>query len=314
MSSLLELIEKLRQTEEAIAQTETTFVESRSAAVALSLDSLKRWRNELEAQFEQASKSQQVDVCRYRLFDPAGDNPAVRVVAGALRDFQELVTTVYEALKSGPKQRVTTNAEARTVTSLNFAYTFAGSLGVVLTIPNEQLLLGSTPLDEAVEQVFSLLQANDSGTIRKKAQTLGPAAVRLAYEWAKVQAEAGVGSEVEWRHGPTVRSHVLLQRQEVQRLEEIIAQTSDTTEDRVPMRGRLVGIDTKSRTFHFEYSGEDLRGRLADTVTFETTVELPAIYDVVVLQRKVMALATGQETITYVLESLKPLSTEGRQS
>lgn len=308
MSNLIALIDKLRQTDESIAETEAAFAQSKSPAIALSLQSLQRWRAELEVQFEQATITQQVDVCRYRIFDAINDSPAVRVVANTLRDFQELVTTAYEALRTGPKQRITTNAEARSATSFNFAYTFSGSLGVVLTVPNDHLLMGSTYLDAAVEEVFGLLSASDSSAIRQKAETLGPAAVALAYRWAKVQAEAGVGSDVEWRRGPLVRSRVLLQHQELQHLEQLIAQTTEIVEDRVPMRGRLVGIDAKTRTFHFEYAGDDIRGRVAESVSFETTVELPAIYDAVVLQRKRIELATGEESITYLLESLMPLS------
>lgn len=284
------------------------FAQSKSPAIALSLRSLERWRAELELQFQQATVTQQVDVCRYRIFDAVNDSPALRVVANSLRDFQELVTTAYEALKTGPRQRVTTNAEARNATAFNFAYTFSGSLGVVLTVPNDHLLMGSTYLDAAVEQVFGLLSSGDSAAIRQKAETLGPAAVRLAYEWAKVQAEAGVGSEVEWRRGSLVRSRLMLQHQQLQHLERMIEQTTEIVEDRIAMRGRLVGIDSKTRTFHFEYAGEDIRGRVAESVTFETTVELPAVYDAVVLQRKKIELATGEESITYVLESLMPLS------
>lgn len=311
MSTLLDVVERLRDTEQAIAQTEEAIAAHPEFAgsLALTLGSYARVKAELETTFQAITNRDQVDVCRYRIFE-AATNPSLRVVATALRDFQEIVTTVYDALKNGPKRKMTTSVESRAASTFGFAYTFAGSLGIALTIPNDHLLTGKTTVDGTMETIFSILRSDEPADIRHYATELGPAPIKLVYQWAKAQAEAGIGTELQWMRNDTVREDVILQHQELERLERIIAQTSDVTVSTILMRARLVGIDSKTRTFHLEYEGGDLKGRLADDVANEASVAIPAVYDVIVHVEAVTVLATGRESSAHTLVLLTPITGE----
>jgi len=310
MSRLLDIVDRIRETEAAIAETETAIANNPEFAgsLSLTLGSYARVREELETTFETITDSERVDVCRYRLFDAVDISPSIRVISKVLHDFQDLVTTVYDALDNKPNQRVATNAAARAATTFGLAYTFSGSLGMALTIPNEQLLSGKTTIDGAIETIFDIMKSDQPEDIRHYANELGAAPIKLVYQWAKTHADAGIGAEVQWMRKGEVRADVLLQHLEMERLESIIAQTSDTSVDTIPMRARLVGIDSKTRTFHLEYEGDDVRGKLDDTLAVETAVEVPAVYDAIVEVQTVTTLATGRETSSYILKELKSLS------
>jgi hypothetical protein len=310
MSRLLDVVDRIRETDAAIAETETAIANNPEYAgsLSLTLGSYARVREELEATFEAVTASERIDVCRYRLFDAVDISPSIRIISKVLHDFQDLVTTVYDALDNKPNQRVATNAAARAATTFGLAYTFSGSLGMALTIPTEQLLTGETTIDGAIDIIFEIMKSDQPEDIRHYADELGSAPIKLVYEWAKTHADAGIGAEVQWMRKGSVRADVLLQHLEMERLETIIAQTSETSVKSVPMRARLVGIDSKTRTFHLEYEGDDVKGKLGDTLPMETAVEVPAVYDAVVDVKTVTALVTGRESSSYVLTALTPLS------
>src|SRR5947208_14579093 len=99
MPELLEIISQLDDTEAAIARTEqelSRYPDERGLRITLA--SLEKRQENLALQFDAVATSRGLDVCNYRLFGALPSmRPNLRTFASALKDFQELVTTVYEA-------------------------------------------------------------------------------------------------------------------------------------------------------------------------------------------------------------------------
>jgi hypothetical protein len=131
MSALDSLLERVRSAYAAVSETEavaTRFPGDRF--VLANLESLKRNAARLEAEWEEASRNQQIEICRYRLIGAAATRYALSNVAQSLLDFQGLFSQIYDALKSGAKHRARLAAPIRQETEFEFAFTYPGSLGL----------------------------------------------------------------------------------------------------------------------------------------------------------------------------------------
>ncbi|HZH31349.1 MAG TPA: hypothetical protein VEY11_11360 [Pyrinomonadaceae bacterium] len=309
MSALLEITEKLQDTEAAIAHLEREIArQPTSPSVVASLASLRKRQRNLESQFADAAAQQHLDVCSYRLFpdEAEEERPTLRAFTKTLLDFQTLVTQVYYARKTGqPRGTTHVSADAATETAFGFAYTFTGSLGIVLTLPNERLLFGETEIDKAISTVFEMVKADSPQKIASYAKELGAAPIRTLYNWVSDQVRSGLSSQIEWRREREVRADLLVQFPELEELKRAIEATSDEETEELTLRGFLVGLDVVSRTFHMTFEeGEDIRGKISESVGLEHTVELPKLYTAKIVRTKKVYYSTERETVYHYLESL----------
>ncbi len=194
MSVLLEITEKLQDTQAAIHKLEEAISrQPPTPSVIATLSTLEKRQRDLEAQFSELTADQHFDVCSYRLFPDhkEEDRPTLRAFTKTLLDFQTLVTQVYYAKKTGrPRETTHVTAEAASETAFGFGYTFTGSLGVVLTLPNERLLFGETDIDRAIKTVFELVKAESPQQIASHAKELGAAPIRTLYNWVSDQVRS----------------------------------------------------------------------------------------------------------------------------
>ncbi len=240
MPDILDLQEKLQDTTAAIAQLEHAVIENPDTpSLAANLRSLHKRREVLEALFLEMANQLEQDVCRYRLF-VAGTRPTISGLAQAWNTFQGAFSVIYDAIKNGPKLRGRVSGTAAEETALGFSYSFTGSVGIVMTMPNERLLLGETFLDQAIRTMFDLAGAHEHKQIREFAKTLGPAPVRAMYYWANSHVQHGMGAEIEWRREKELRARLLIQEPELARLTSVILQTSDETSEKLTYTGCCV--------------------------------------------------------------------------
>jgi hypothetical protein len=227
---------------------------------------------------------------------------AISAVARTLTDFQEWLTTIYDALKNGPKERDRRDAEAISTTRLNFAYSYAGSVGVVMTMPAEQLLIGETNLDKAIGTIFKLAKAKSTDEVAVFAKNLGPATIRRMYRWVTDHLEAGVGADIEWRRNQNVKSNLLIQQPELRELQNTIGATSEETETTIEIAGVLIGADIERRTFHLRIEGdEDISGAMSPLISTKVTLELGKRYTATVLRKTKTIYVTEKDEITHFL-------------
>ena len=307
MTTLLDIQELLRDTNATLAELDRALVaDPRSASLQATGRSLEKRQQSLESQFAATAAEQGIDICTYRLFGV--DNPPILSLASALVDFQTLVTVVYDAIKSSvPKIRTRVGAESRSETTFNFGYSFPGSVGLVLTIPNERLLIGESNLDATISAIFELAKATEPSTILGFAKRLGPASISAMYKWALDLDQSGLGADTQWRRDQHVRAHLLAQRPELEQLHRAIGQTSDETSDDLVFEGLLTGADVDSKSFHMQMvSGEHIRGSFTEAISPSQTVELPKRYRASIRRTVTFKYSTELEKITYHLLRLDP--------
>lgn len=309
MSRLLEIQDNLQDTAATIARLERALSEDpQSRSLVAMIGSLEKRQQKLEADFLLEADSLGIDVCSYRLFSEEG-RPTIAAVSKALGDFQTLVSVVYDAIRSArPKERARVSTEIARETGFAFGYAFAGSLGVVLTLPNERRLVGESVLDESVSVVFDMARASDSARILDFARRLGAAPVRAMYQWAFDHAESSLGAGIEWRRNLDTRASLFIQKPELERLHRVIGMTSDETTEEITVEGLLVGADVSRRSFHLQVEGQpDIRGSFTDAISESQTVELPRPYRVVLRKTVRVNYSTEKEDITHHVIRLEAL-------
>ena len=312
MTELLEIAEKLQDTHAAVARLEQSIATKCDPppSVLMMLRSLKRRQESLEAQFAEIAHTEYLDVCRYELFPQTAQRPTLTALGKTLLDFQYLFTQVYDALQRRvPRVRSRISQAVTNESAFTFAYTFSGSVGFVLTMPNERLLIGETLLDETIQKVFEMIKAGSSEEIAAHARQVGVGPVRTMYQWASDQLLSGVTSRIEWRRKEEVRSDLQIQNPELEALRKAIEAISDTVVNTSPMIGELRGWDVDSKTFHLKTATGDIRGKMSDEVaekySANQTVEVPRIYRATIRTETTISYAFEQETETHTLLSLE---------
>jgi hypothetical protein len=308
MADLLDILQNLKDTEAALAKVRAVAARHPERRMLTStIASLQKRHRFLEQRFAAETDRQHLDVCTYRLIPERHDDYSIWALTSALGDFQDALALIYDAIKTGQrKERATWSADVAQETSLNFGYSFSGSLGFVFTVPNERLLLVDSILDMTFRTLFEMVKANSSDDLASYARGLGVAPIRKIYKWATDHVEAGLSAEIMWRRNDQVRAQLLVQQPELARLREVISQTSEETEERIDVRGVLLGGDLTTRAFRFDpESGEDIRGRLADTFQITEELRLGHEYRARFLKRVKKHYSTDKEDVTWLLIGLK---------
>ncbi|HEY1380571.1 MAG TPA: hypothetical protein VGF55_27465, partial [Gemmataceae bacterium] len=105
MSALLDIQEKLQDTAAMLAELERELARfPNDRGLRLNYQSVEKRKVKLESELEAVTASLGLELCRYRVV-PEQDRIKLAGLAGALGDFQSLVTVFYDAIKSGPKRR-----------------------------------------------------------------------------------------------------------------------------------------------------------------------------------------------------------------
>lgn len=307
MPDFYDILENLQETEAAIARLENTIVDHPGeSSLLMTLESLYARQRNLQHDFSSVADENFLDVCTYRLISKEKHSPSLSSIGRALCDFQSLFSIVYDALKNGPKARASFSAEIAKESGFNFGYSFSGSIGFVLTMPNERLLLIDSELDESMNLIFDLAKAESSEIVRSYAKKVGPAPIRKIYEWASNHIDASMDADIKWKRNEQIRSELFLQKPEWARLTQIIEATSEEEPIQIEVTGRLIGGDIKARQFHMAFEGEaeDIKGRLGESVSINNK-ELNQVYTAVLEKITKTYYSIEKEDISYVLLDLK---------
>jgi hypothetical protein len=278
MSKLRAILDRLNDVEATITRTTSS---DPSNAVLLSLTSLEARRDDLLEELSEITKAEQIEICDYRIIPEQSSSYAIAGVTAALHQFQEIVTTVFDAMLSKPKQRAKIAPDIVQKTQFDFGFAYSGSLGVVLTVPNDRLLMDeSSTLDEAISAVFKLLKIETPEGVREAVTQYGASTVRKLHDWTKTHSQYGMAADIKWIRDSEVRSEVVAQPIEMDRIYRIIEQKQDTTSSPVALTGNLLAWNTRKRTFTFEIpDGEPISGHWArDFQSPSISRKVPARY------------------------------------
>lgn len=306
MMSVRDTLDLLRDTEEAVETLQRNLDSNPASLVAkANLLSVEKRRRDLIRRLDYALHTRQEDLVRYEINRNAATYPAM-AVAASITTFQELVTAVFDALRTAPKRRYTPSSESIHLSTLDFATARSGSVLVSLSIPNERLLLIESQLDMAFDTVRRLLASASKDDIRQFVDTVGIAAISKTYAWADTSASYGLDTVVRWGKKFDELTEMVVDRTQAQHIKEIIEETSDNIKEPALMEGILVGFDADTSYFDLKI-GKDvyIRGDLAPGLSRQWTTDLP--YRASLLRTTHVKYATGEESTRWTLLGLERL-------
>ncbi|MGH6847121.1 MAG: hypothetical protein ACREC0_06705 [Methylocella sp.] len=307
MSRLEELWSELQGAAEAVAHAERTLAANPTIpSVAATLRTIQKRHENLEEQFSAAAHAQGLDVCGYRI--ELDDRPAtIAGMSAVLAAFQRVFTSVYDALDRGPKLTSKSSAQTVEATAFGFAYTYPGSVGVMMTLANNPQLIGETKLDEAMQKTLELIHSTDPDKVQSFTESLGVPAVRLAYQWAAANIEAGFGADITWRREAIVKAGVRLQPPEIAQLAATIKRS--IAKEEVNVVGELIHVDTEHKTFRMSLidalgsnvKEKDINGTFDRAITSAHPAQLPKVYRFTLNILQKVVVEDAQEEISYFL-------------
>jgi hypothetical protein len=309
MTELLDLRNLLQETTSTLEQMEREVARApQDWGLAVTAESLRKRQSELEQAFISLANSNWQDVCDYRIIPQDADYP-IMAVSKSLASFQDLVTTIFDAFKTRPKTRARISADIAAASTLSFGYAYPGSLGFVLTMPNERLLIGESELDRAIAAIFEMAKAEQPSQLSDYVARVGVAGIRSLYAWSRSHYEYGLSVDIRWRRHDAVQSHVIVQIQELAHLNEIIEQASDETVEEFTLDGILQGGDLQTRRFHMSFpDADDAAGQIGDGFALAPeALVLGRRYRAELVKRTVIKLSTGDEETHWELAGLTPI-------
>ncbi len=302
MNELSYIGERIQDTEAALARLNRQLAAHPGRpSILLEIRSLEKMRRGLESEFSQTSAQLGLEVCNYRIISETG-HVRVSGLGAALQDYQNVFSVFYDAIKSNrPKERAKIGSEIGEESAFEFGYAYAGSVGFVLTVPNERMLF-DTVLDQTVQSVFETVRADRPEQIREIARHVGPAPIRAIHKWATANVANEFSVEILWRRGDSLRNQVLIQHAEFKRLRQAISETSDERVTEFVVTGQLVGVDVKKDFFRIlPDSGGEIRGAVVGTIDEAHTVELPKRYRATIRKTTKIVYSTDEEKPVYEL-------------
>jgi len=309
VSRLLEIREQLQDTQAALSQLDRALAEQAldrpSLALQTTAASLKRRRRELEAAFVREANQRGMDVCTYRLFSEQLQ-PTVAAVAGTMGHFQKLVSVVYTAIKHGKRERQRIPEDVALETSFEFGYSFAGSVGLVFTLPNDRFIADiESRLDQSFETIIQMLDADSPEALLAFSHKYGVAPLRALFAWTDQHVGGGVGAGIDWQRNQEVRLSRVAQLRELEALRDMIGATSEENRTRQQYRGVLLGADSDPKRFHFKPdSGQEIRGSYETAINPALHPEMFKRYIADIERVETIHLATEEEDVKYFLHEL----------
>jgi hypothetical protein len=247
MSALQAVLDRLNDIEATIERVSREAKGESPFAFRMALKSLENRRADLREELAEITRRESIDVCDYRLIPEGQHSRAISGIATALNEFQNLVAAIYDCIVNNrPKENFHLSADVWEKTRLDFGFTYAGSLGVVMTIPNERLLLIETELDQSISVVFELPKIANYEELREVSEKYGHATIRKLHEWSKAHRDYLLAAEIRWIRDRDVRRDVFAQPQEMEHVCSLIEGTSEEKVDPVSVTGQLTAFSVPS--------------------------------------------------------------------
>lgn len=310
MSALLEVMQKLEETNQAIVRLESSIKEfPTEQTLLLTAQSLYARQKDLEKDFEEISNIEHLDVCSYRLIAEDRDRFSISALSSALQGFQKMISVVFDSIENGPKTKIQLSPKVKEQSSFYYAYAYPGSLGFVLTVPRERLLseIFATHMDTAIEATFQVVKAKNDKEIYDLAKKIGIASIRSIYSWAKIHSQYGVSADIQWKREHKIRNKLFVETTELKHLEEMIESTSDDKQEEVTVHnGELVGYDADLKSFHIKSAdAKEIKGKISDSFDFGHSYNVPDYYTVKLMRSTKVHYAYEQQEEYWYLLSLE---------
>lgn len=279
-----EIFENLNDLEATITKYRRNSSTLDTIASTLALTSLERRRDELKLALAAVSEKTLIDVCEYELIPAIEHRYPIRHVGEMIARFQDAVTAFFASIKENrAKPNATGNLEIIAGSTLNYGYSYSGSLGIVMYALNEEFLPSDSVLDQAVHEILSLTSETDLLAVRAKADRFGKAAIRSFYSWTKAQTDAGMALDIKWKRGSEIKESKLIQAEQLRVVQDIIKMAGDTHETSEMVNGLLVALNLTGKGYFKivfpDLNRDEISGTLDKDFDRRQTHELPHRYE-----------------------------------
>jgi hypothetical protein len=308
MSELMRIVESLQDTDATVKHLAAEIAERPDDDVLrINAEAVSKRQRDLVRRLDYTLHAKQAELVQYRIKrDWAGTYPA-KAVAATVTAFQELVTAVFDSIRSGPKLRYRPSADSVDLSTFDFAGASPGSVIVSLAIPNDRLLLGETDLDVAFGLVERTLSAREGDDLKLLADKVGVAAIAKAYQWAEASVAYGLDTQIQWGKSLSDLKEVAISLQDAAIVKDLIENKSESEDTPETLDGILVGFDGATLYFHFQTfdDARDIRGSVSPSLPKSWTTNKP--YRAYLTKTVQVRYATGEEQITWTLTNLEQL-------
>lgn len=311
MSDYAFVAERAKKAFASVAALESALVDRpQDRALLINLASMRRFADQARAELERLAEVNHIEICRYRLVPGAGGEYGLGHVAKSLISYQYLFTQIYDAFKNGIKTKATFGREAEQESMFDFAYSYSGSLGVVLLARSSRDFIDGN-LDKPIEALYRIMDVSDVDSVRSIAAELGRAVVKRVHDWSKANVEGDFSPDIQWRRSDGKLLGQMIDRNRLEAIVEFIDSTADEKTTPVNARGMFVGGNVASRSFHISIpEGETYIGHISSQAELPREIILGRMYDAVIEVSEIYYYATEVTTKTNTLIRLTGPLTE----
>lgn len=305
MSRFQHLIDRLNDANGLIDTLSAGSAGEADEFLRLNLLAIERQRDEIKRDLEAYLSQEHRSFFVYRILRSGDQKYPAKAVGGALEAFQDLLTSVYDALINGPKKRFRPSFTSVQDTMLEFGGASAGSVKIFLAADEQRLLVDQTNLQRALVLVDRTLSAQNTDDLTELASTVGIASISKAYDWARHSVENGFSTELKWGYDLNGSNTFLISSDEAERVRSLIAERSDEETTEVTEIGVLHGFDKESSYFNFSPIGtrEHIKGDVSSLVPEKVMTGVS--YKATFAKTIVTVFSTGEEKVRWLLLRLE---------
>lgn len=308
MSRIRAVLDRLNDLEATIIKVERQSKARESDSIRLTLRSLEERRSTLKEKLHEVAREESLEVCDYRMIPTTDASYAIAAVTSSLKNFQDLVISTFDAITDRPKKRMTSDPIVLDKTRLDFGFAYAGSLGIVMTVPNHRRLAVDSDLDEAIKAIFEILKLTSTEEVRGIADAYGTATVRKLFAWSKINSEHGLGVDIKWIRDGETFSQVLAQPEELEETCRLIAAKGKEESEPAQLTGTLEKWDIRHRAFTLAVPDADpISGTFDKSLDVTVVRHVPGRYRAFLNRRTVINFTSDDERTYWDLEKLEEL-------
>ncbi|MBJ6124777.1 hypothetical protein [Microvirga splendida] len=308
MSDYAFVADRARRAFASVARLESALARApEDSSIQINLAAKRKLARQAQEQLYVVAERNQIEICNYRLLPEATERYALPYVSKSLLEYQNLFSQIYDSFKNGLKARTRIGKEAWDESLLELAYSYSGSLGVVLLATSERDFFEGK-LDNSIDALFQILEIDSRSAVRDVAHTLGNAVVKRLHDWSAANIEGGFATDVRWNRSDGKQLGQIINRRQMEVIVDLIEATSDEQTRDIDAIGLLVGGDLNSGSFHFVVpNGSDYRGYLADDFFPDAELTLGKTYIARIRETSTTVYATEKIDQKFELLFLKDL-------
>ncbi len=307
MSDYGSIVERARRSFASVARLEAALERDPvNAGLQVNLAAAKKQAAQNQDRLLTLSQRRHVEVCNYRLLPQATSHYGLAHVSNSLLAYQNLFSQIHDAKRNGPKKRAQINPDALKESELDFAYSYSGSLGLVLLVQNKRDF-SSGILDASIEALFGVLEIDDQSGARHINDELGAAVLKRVHDWSEAHLAGGFAADISWNRSDGRQLGEVIERRRMERIVEVLSQSSEEETRIIEEIGVLIDCDVVSKAFHFVVpNGQSYNGRQAAGFRAEFPVTSGNWHKVAIRERKVFNYASNREIVSHELVSVSP--------